>query len=368
MRLYPGRIERYVAGRVVRALGATLALICAIVLLINFVSLARDVGSRVQISFIKMAALSLMQAPATVLTLSPFAFLFGALAAFIGLNRRSELTAMRAAGVSAWRFIAPAAAVAFVSGVLVVTVFTPLAGLLNTQFETQRDMALSGYLNQKAKPSWLRQGDADTQVVIRAQNQERLRGSVRLQGVSLFVYSKDSSGVMRFSRRIEAAQARLDPGFWRLTKVRETVPGAGSIQSESLTIPSNLDPEQAAARFGSGQSIAFWRLPHAIASGEQAGFSTVDYRIQLQQLFATPLLFAAMAILAAAFSLRLMRLGGVAALAGLGVALGFGFFFLNEVCAALGRAEVISPILAAWAPPLLALLSGLTLLCHTEDG
>ena len=43
-------------------------------------------------------------------------------------------------------------------------------------------------------------------------------------------------------------------------------------------------------------------------------------------------------------------------------------FFLNELCNALGKADVIPALLAAWAPPVLALLAGFTLLCYTEDG
>jgi len=79
-------------------------------------------------------------------------------------------------------------------------------------------------------------------------------------------------------------------------------------------------------------------------------------------------LFAAMSVLAAAFSLRLVRLGGVALLAGSGVALGFGLFFLDQFCGALGEANAVPPFVAAWTPPVLALLSGFTLLCYTEDG
>ena len=92
------------------------------------------------------------------------------------------------------------------------------------------------------------------------------------------------------------------------------------------------------------------------------------YRLRLQQLLATPLLFAAMTILAAAFSLRLMRLGGLAVIAIAGVGLGFVVFFFNQICGALGRAEVLPPFVAAWAPPILALLAAVTLLCYTEDG
>jgi lipopolysaccharide export system permease protein len=75
-----------------------------------------------------------------------------------------------------------------------------------------------------------------------------------------------------------------------------------------------------------------------------------------------------MTVLAATFSLRLLRLGDLAALAGSGVALGFAVFFLNQFCGALGATDVIPVPLAAWTPPILALLSGITLLCYTEDG
>ena len=114
--------------------------------------------------------------------------------------------------------------------------------------------------------------------------------------------------------------------------------------------------------------MGFWDLPATIHQADLAGYSASAYRMRLQQLLATPLLFSAMTILAASFSLRLMRHGNLAGLAGAGVTLGFIVFFLNQFCAALGRTEVLPPFIAAWAPPLLALLSGVTLLCYTEDG
>ena len=191
---------------------------------------------------------------------------------------------------------------------------------------------------------------------------------MRLRGVSLFIQNVAPTGEMDFSRRIEAAEARLMPGFWRLSDVREALPGAGSVRSEQLSIPSTLDRRTAMEKFVSPNAVAFWRLPSTIHAADLAGYSAAGYRLRLQQLLATPLLFAAMSILAAAFSLRLMRLGDLAGLAGAGVAMGFVFFFLNQFCGALGATEVIPPAAAAWAPPLLALLSGATLLCYTEDG
>src|SRR5690606_38949680 len=101
---------------------------------------------------------------------------------------------------------------------------------------------------------------------------------------------------------------------------------------------------------------------------EQAGFSAGAYQLRFLQLLATPLLFSAMVLLAAAFSLRLVRLGGLGGLAGAGVALGFVLFFFNEFAGALAGADIVPLGLAAWAPPVVALLSGVALLCYTEDG
>jgi lipopolysaccharide export system permease protein len=108
-----GLLERYVMMRTLSTVGVALAVIALIILLIDFVELSRDVGARAETGFLAVLGLTLMKSPTTVLVLLPFVFLFGVQFAFVLLNRGSELIAMRAAGVSAWRFIFPAAAAAF---------------------------------------------------------------------------------------------------------------------------------------------------------------------------------------------------------------------------------------------------------------
>ena len=225
---------------------------------------------------------------------------------------------------------------------------------------------MQGYLDDKPKAIWLRQGDRHGQIIIRAQENEG--PGVRLKGVSLFAYSLDPNGSLKFERRIDAAEARLDRGVWRLIAAKEGRPGAQAVTYSALTVPSTLTARTALERFSSPAAIPFWSLPQMIVRTEMAGFTATPYRLQLQQLLATPLMFAAMSVLGAAFSLRLLRLGGLAQLAGSGVTLGFVFFFLNQLCNSLGRGDVLPPAVAAWTPPTLALLAGFTLLCFTEDG
>ncbi len=360
------RIERYVVVRSLLAVLAALGVISALIMLIDFVNVSRNVGVKVDIPAVQVLYLTLLKAPNDILLLLPFAFLFGVLGAFVGLNRRSELVAMRAAGVSAWRFIFPAAGAAFVIGWVVILAVNPVASWMNGRYETEAQRLATGVSAAQSDTVWLRQGDGRTQVVIHAKS--RLAGSETLQDVSFFIYTIGDRGQLEFSRLIEAKSAVLNKGFWQIYAAREAGPGEQAVLYETLSIPTNLNPSTAYDKFAAAPSVPFWSLPEVIHRVQAAGFSATTYRLKLQQLLAIPLLFAAMSILGAAFSLRLMRLGGLAVLTSSGVALGFVIFFFNELCGALGKADVIPPALAGWAPPILALLSAFTLLCYTEDG
>jgi lipopolysaccharide export system permease protein len=360
-----GRIERYVTRQTLIAVAGALTVIVAIVMLIDFVDISRTVGARVDMSMLDIVKLTLLKSPAVVLLLFPFAFLFGMLTAFVTLNRRSELVALRASGVSAWRFIFPAATAAFVLGIVTICALNPIAAWLNSEYERQTSSFGGDVPSTSEKEIWLRQGDGRTQEVIEARARDP--GTTRLRDVSMYLYARTDKG-LQFSRRIDAATAELAPGFWRLTDAKEAAAGEPATPYKTLTIPSPLNPNDAFNRLATPASVPFWALPSEIAKFERSGFSATPYRLRFHQLLATPLLFAAMSILGAAFSLRLMRLGGLAMLAASGVGLGFVLFFFNQFCGALGRADVIPPVLAAWSPPILALLSAFTLLCYTEDG
>jgi lipopolysaccharide export system permease protein len=368
MKLRLNRIENYVLERTLIGVSGALAVFATVITLIDFVELSRSVGVRAEIGFDDVLVMTLLNAPTLILLLLPFSFLFGVLGAFVSLNRRSELIAMRAAGVSAWRFIFPAAGAAAAIGLLTVTVLNPLASMLNARFETMRAELTQGYAPTTPRAVWLRQGDSHNQIVIRAHQRLSGAGTLTLRGVTLFISTRAPDGSVQFSRRIEAAQAQLMPGYWLLTGAQEATPGTAAYHFDTLTLPSSLNGDSALERFASPRAVPFWGLWKAIARTEQAGFSATGYRLELEELLATPLMFAAMSVLAAAFSLRLIRLGGLAPLAGSGVALGFIIFFFNEFCRALGKAGAIPPFAAAWTPPLIALLAGFTLLCYTEDG
>ncbi|MGH7027711.1 LPS export ABC transporter permease LptG [Brevundimonas sp.] len=367
MRLRLGRIERYVLVQQLRALAVALAVISALVMLIDFVEVSRGLNSSGELSSARIFGLVLLKSPSVIIQLLPFVFLFGTLAAFVGLNRRSELVAMRAAGVSAWRFVLPAAACALVLGVLTVTTLGPMAAAGDGLWQRERGR-ISGSTpgGETQKAVWLREGDATRQMIIRGARQDPASG--RLLDASFFIYTTTTAGRRSFTERIDAASASLTAGRWRLTDATGAQTGQRAVRYATLDLPSNLADKEAFQRFARPQSTPFWSLPNQIQRIEDAGFASTAYRLRLQQLLATPLMFAAMSILAAAFSLRLMRLGDLAKMTVAAVVLGFAFFFVNQFSSAMGSAEVVPPFLAAWLPPVLTALAAFTLLFYTEDG
>ena len=362
-----GRIERYVLIQLARSLGVALAVVAALVMLIDFVEISRGLGSDTDLSGLRILGLMLLKSPAVIVQLLPFVFLFGTLGAFVGLNRRSELIAMRAAGVSAWRFVLPAAGAALVLGVLTVTVIGPVAASGDGLFQRERQRISGSVVSGNEQEAiWLREGDGPRQMVIRAARQDR--ANARLLDTTFFIYVADPDGRRAFTERIDAASASLSAGRWRLIDAVGAQTGQRAVRYATLDLPSNLADEEAFERFARPQSTPFWSLPGQIKRIEDAGFSSTAYRLRLQTLLSTPLAFAAMTILAAAFSLRLMRLGDLARMAVAAVVLGFAFFFLNQFSAAMGSAEVVPPFVAAWLPAILTALAAFTLLFYTEDG
>src|SRR5579863_3135802 len=113
---------------------------------------------------------------------------------------------MRAAGLSAWRFIFPAAAAAFLVGVATTALLNPMASALNARFEDRQSALTEG--PRGPDEIWLRQGDDRQQVVIHARSHDTVDDVVRLRGVSVFIDDVDPSGNLSFVRRLEASEAR----------------------------------------------------------------------------------------------------------------------------------------------------------------
>ena len=368
----PGTLALYVARRFFSAAVAVFVAVFALIVLVNLIELLRanDDG---QADFVTLMAMAVLRAPAVTLTAAPFTVLLAAMATFAGLARSSELVVTRAAGVSIWRMVVPAMAVAVVMGGIAFAAYSPVAAAFAGRFATLEEKYLgrsSSSLSVAAGGIWLRQGGADGQIVIRAR---RASAAVdQLWRVVLFRFGPGD----RFDARLEAGRAVLEPGTWRLYDVTrwrlDGAPGAAQALSpdrlDTLDLPTNLTPEQIQESFAPPQTIAFWDLPAFIALLDESGFSSSRHRLQWHALLAAPVVYAAMVLFGAAFSTRHARFGGLGLMALGCVLTGFAYFFLSDVAQALGASGAVPAALAAWGPPAAAVLLSTGLILHLEDG
>ena len=295
----------------------------------------------------------------------PFTLLFAGLACFWRLTRSHELVVTRAAGISVWQILIPVLGVALLVGVLTVTVLNPVASVLLGRFEQLEAKYIhnqSSTLSVSRQGLWLRQADPDGQSVIHAR---RVTGtSMTLHDVIIFRFADRD----RFVGRIDAARAVLRPGAWELFEAWESSPGTRTRFAERLEIPTELTREKILDSFAPPETISFWNLPGFIELLENAGFSATRHKLQLHRLLATPLLFAAIILLAVSFSLRPQRRGRVGLVIFGGALTGFLLYFVSNLVFALGLSGKIPVVLAAWTPAGITLMLGVATLLHLEDG
>ncbi len=362
MRFLFSRLGRYVFARVLTGIGIALIAVLASILTIDLVEQMR---TRTEIALAEALRLTLLKTPMLVEQTLPFVVLAGVMMAIIGLNRSSELVAMRAAGVSAWRFLTPSAFAGIILGIVTITALNPLGARLFEVFEAEREGALSPAAGNSEAGIWIRQGNEDGQIVIHAD--EVADTGATLHGVT-FMFFEQQQDALRFTRRIRAESAELRPGFWQLTNLVEAIPGGRPMRSTHLAIPTSLSETEMIDRFVTPASLSFWQLPPFIQEARQAGFAPTRYELKWQSLLAYPLLLAAMAGLGAAFSLQLQRLGNLARWGAAGVGIGLFLFFYSQLAGAFAMTQAVPAAVAAWSAPLAGVFIALSIVAFMEDG
>jgi len=346
-------------------LTVTLGLVI-LVLLFDAIEQLRRSGTRAEGGFTEAIELALWHAPSTAQQLLPFTMLFAAMLTFRRMSRTNELVAARAAGISIWQFLMPVWLIAMVLGTISVTVLNPISTILYARYEAQSDLLDDGELDRMEVASgglWLRQALDGQPIVFHA------RGVADGQAMSLTevtIFLLDQEG--GYAGRIDAPAARLTAGFWELRDAVITRPNGQVEHDPVLQIPTNLTLERIHGGLAQPETISFWELPDYIATLRSIGLPVRAHVVHYQNLLATPLMFAAMLLIGTVFSLRFARRGGTLVFVAMGIASGFVFFVFANVVLAVGLSGRLPAELAAWTPAVVAILLGLALLFHTEDG
>jgi lipopolysaccharide export system permease protein len=358
-------LYRYIARQFLAGVGIVLAAFAFLSFSIDVVDLFNQTaGKRVPTSAV--IGMAFLQLPDLCLKLLPFALLLGGVLAFVRLSRSQELIAIRAAGLSAWNLLAPPLTVAVVLGVFTVVAFTPFSSLLLQRFSGLEAKYIHNEPSQLAVSRnglWLRQGNVARQSVIHALRVAEQ--GVRLEQVIVFLYGTRDV----FLGRVDAKAAALESGTWMLRDAWVSDAGGGRpVHHAQYPLATTLTPARIQESFAAPDTMSFWDLPGFIQTAQQAGFGARRYALYFDSLLVLPALLAAMVFMAASFSLRMARLGGMGRVVLYSALCGFGIYFFGDVAQALGISGILPVPLAAAAPATAAILLGMTLVFHQEDG
>ncbi len=342
-----------------------------LVALFDFLELLRESATAPNASFGVIVEIEFLRLPWSMMQIMPFAVLLGGIYAFWRLARSSELVVARAAGISAWQFLATPVFIACLMGAFCTTAVSPLSALMYGRAEQLDNTYLKssgGPLSLNGGSLWVRQADSGLTpqgvAVLHASNVRVHDRSLEADQVSILRLDANAD----LLQRLEAGHATLESGNWELQNVSLLRPDTTPQHIPQMSFPTDLTVNRVQESFASPNALSFWALPGFIHLLKRSGFSSTQHELVFQSLLALPLLCATMALVAAGFSMRPSRRGGAGTMLISGVSFGFALFMVSEVANQFGTSGAVPVELAAWAPALSGLFLALALLLHLEDG
>lgn len=364
-------LDFYFARRFVQSFLVIGAVFLTLIMLIDLIEqLRRFEGT--DAGFGQLLTLTLLNAPGAISEILPLLMILSTVVLFVGLARSSELVVTRASGRSGIRALAAPVVVSLAIGGLAITTLNPIVAATSNRYQELADTYRTGggpaALSLSGEGLWLRQGSARGQAVIHATGIGA--DAITLFDVSILAYAPGGGPV----RRIHAKSAQLEEDAW-LLKDAKVWPLAAGLNPEAtaalhdeLRLPTTLTQDRIQDSLGRSSGISIYDMPDTIRQLEAAGFSTKKHQVWFQAELARPLFLMAMVLVGAAFTMRHTRFGGTGVAVLMSVLLGFCLYFIRNFAQILGENGQIPVALAAWAPPVAAIMLTMGLLLHAEDG
>jgi len=303
-----------------------------------------------------------LRMPQLIARFLPYSVLLATILTLATLNQNSEVIAMKAAGLSAHQVLAPllisAIGVAAISFAFQDRVVTRATGTLKA-WEANEWGPIPPSASFRSNV-YLRDGPN----ILLAKMVTGTGASLRMEGVTW--YRRDDQAIVL--EEVNAPRAVYASPGWRLENVtRFDVKTAAQTSQPALTVATGVTPRQVELSNidGDGQDIA--TLTRTISALRAAGRHTSELEGQWWHRFSGPLAAILMPLLGAIAAFGLARSGQLLVRAAIGMALGFAYFVIDNAALAIGNFGGYPPLVAAWAPFLLFLLIGETVLIRTEE-
>ena len=340
MKLYRRYLMREVSAAILLVLAAFLALF-------GFFDLIGELKNVGQTGYQLQHALLfvLLRLPGRIYELMPVAVLIGTLYALSTLARHSEITVLRASGLSTTRLLSTLLQVALVCAVLTFIIGEVVSPPSERAAQQLRLKERGKTVGQDLRSGlWVK----DERNFI---NVQTVLPDTRLKGVRIYDFAPN--GVLRSVTEAREG-AYLPPDRWRLHEVVQTVlrndDRAEIVKMPSMEWRSALNPDILSVLMVSPERMSILHLSTYTRHLAENRQKTQRYDIAMWKKLVYPLAALVMVALALPFGYTHNRVSGVSLKIFSGVMIGVFFHMLNGLFSNLGAINSWSPVLSAIAP------------------
>jgi len=361
------RLFRYIARQLALAYATIITVAALLLFCKDLLEYGRKAMSRETMTFDVVVTMSALRVPAMVEFLTPISLFIAAMYVIWRMNRHHELDSIRGAGISIWQILLPAVTVGIAVNILILGIVNPIhasAQQLHDHLDRLHSKSGKRVFDISSVGVWMREADDKGQTVIHADRARNEDGQITLIEATALLYD----GTGGFTTRVDAARAQLEDGFWVLRDALITRPGARLEKLDQVRLHTSLSLTRLMENVAEPETVSFWKLPDVIDVTEAAGISAIRYRVHWHLLLSSPLLYCALVLVGATFSLRTQRRKGTIGIVVLGLSTAFVVELLKYVMVILGHAGDVPVVLAAWATAGATMLFALGVLFQIEDG
>ncbi|MDR0577284.1 MAG: LPS export ABC transporter permease LptG [Candidatus Accumulibacter sp.] len=352
MKIYRRYLAREVTAGVLLVLAAFLALFS----FFDMITEVKNVGNNASYQLHHAIIFVLLRVPGRVYELMPVAVLIGTLYALSSLARHSEITVLRASGMSTKDLLSGlllvAAAFALATFLVGEAVAPPAERMAQRVKLQSRGKAMAQELHSGL---WVR----DERSFI---NVRTVLPDTRLLGIRIYDFDKDS----RLYSVTEAEEGvYVPPASWRLSGVARTYiedDRARLVKLPDMEWRSALNPDILSVLMVSPEKMSLAHLSAYTRHLAENRQKTQRYDIAMWKKVIYPLAALVMVALALPFGYTHNRVSGVSLKIFSGVMIGVLFHMLNGLFSNLGAINGWSPFLSAIAPSALFMLAAIAMI------
>lgn len=345
------RVDRYIISHVLGLTAVVALALLAIHTFVAFVSQIDEIGTG-GFGYRELLLYTLWMAPSGLYVMLPIIAMLGTLLGLGTLASQSELTAMRAAGMSLLRLGVATVGGGVVLGALCVALGDWLAPRGQIEAEMLMTEAQTGAPAGVARrPVWLREGDR----IFRIRN---LVAEDHIASVEIYTLGPD----LNLTAAMTVEEGRYQGGAWHFRGVRRTEFGAASArvaEQDELDWQGTLSPEVLRLFVLEADALSSAGLVRLLGYLRENNLDGSAYALALARKVVAPFTVMAMMLFAVPFVLGPLRNTGAGQRLFVGVLVGLLFYVVNEVSANTGQLYGWNPLLSAGAPTLAFALIGL---------